>query len=567
MNSSSYTKQFSFPDRQKRRSIALLTVQDVLQLPLLSSVRVVAGTRGLSRKVEHVSVMEVDLTKWCSPTLVRGAALEISSMYSLADSTERQIQAIHSLNNSGGSGLLLCYVGKVLKEISPELIRVCDELDFPLMVVPGLVGYKEIIRVISDALLGLDNKRLRDAIDIYEYVTKLLIDGRDNTSLVLALEHMIGKRVVYFDQNAQPIISSDYTAEQLKTISLYIKQYSSEFLLQHSSKTVEFDGMETPFFLCPIYNKTYYFGILAIAGDHFSDLDKVSIAQIRNALSISTLNQISALQQQEKLRSDFIRDIITGHYSEEDILRRSFSIQCNIAKVSGCIVLDIRDFKHMAENTSEDRLVQLKRQFYEQVRDELSTLASESICCSFSDKIIVLYIPSHSGEQSIFQTAKTLQRTLKGHINLEVSAGVGIRCKSLTSIQSSYETARLALRIANSSLSTSSCIDSEDFPVYVTLLKNYSADPKLLHDAVNKLLSPVRDYDANHGSSLEETFRFLLDCDMDYKAVAEKMFLHKNTVLQRKQKIASLYPEGDPFALPTRKQFEFAFVLEELYPL
>lgn len=45
----------------------MLTVRDILQLPILSSGKVVAGTRGLSRVVEHVSVMEVDLTKWCSP--------------------------------------------------------------------------------------------------------------------------------------------------------------------------------------------------------------------------------------------------------------------------------------------------------------------------------------------------------------------------------------------------------------------------------------------------------------------------------------------------------------------
>ena len=38
-------------------------------------------------------------------------------MYSLADSEERQIQAVQHLNRTGGSGLLLCYVGKVLTGI------------------------------------------------------------------------------------------------------------------------------------------------------------------------------------------------------------------------------------------------------------------------------------------------------------------------------------------------------------------------------------------------------------------------------------------------------------------
>lgn len=544
----------------------MLTVQDVLKLPPLSSGTVVAGRNGLTRTVDHVSVMEVDLTKWCSPTLVRGAALEISSMYALADSSERQVQAVQHLNQSGGAGLLLCYVGKVLKEISPDLIRTCDEMDFPLIIMPGLVGYKEIIRVISDALLGLDNKKLQNAIDVYEYVTKLLIDGKDNAALVLALEHMLGKHVLYFDQNAQPVYSSGYSAGQLQEITRYIKQNSAEFLLDHSSKSIVFNEMNSAVYLCPIYNKTFYFGLLAIVGDHFSDLDKVSITQIRNALSISTLSQISVRQQQEKLRADFIRDLITGHSDEEDILRRSAAIQCNITKVEGCIVLDIRDFKHLTHCYDEEAIIALKTEFFEQTRDELSALAGESICCSLSDKIVILYIPGRSGTGSITQVAKDLQRALKNTKNIDVSAGIGSRCKGIQTIQESYETARMALRMAHPSLGNSTCIDSEEFPAYMTLLKAYQADPEQIRAVVDRLLSPVRAYDRAHGSALEETFRFLLRCDMDYRLVAERLFLHKNTVLQRKQKITSLYKQ-DPFLLPTRGQFEFAFALEQLYPL
>lgn len=146
-----------------------LTVADVLKLKPFATGKVIAGENGVTRKVEHVSVMEVDITEWFSSELVRGASLEISSMYALVDHPERQVEAIRRLNKSGAAGLVLCYVGTVLKDVSQELIDVCNELDFPLIVMFSLVGYKEIIRAVSDALLGLDNQKLRDAIDIYEY--------------------------------------------------------------------------------------------------------------------------------------------------------------------------------------------------------------------------------------------------------------------------------------------------------------------------------------------------------------------------------------------------------------
>ena len=102
--------------------------------------------------------------------------------------------------------------------------------------------------------------------------------------------------------------------------------------------------------------------------------------------------------------------------------------------------------------------------------------------------------------------------------------------------------------------------------MYMALLQSYQADSQKIHAAVDAMLAPIREYDQAHGSALEETFRCLLRNDMDYKVVAEQLFLHKNTVLQRKQKITSLYQQ-DPFLLPSKKQFEFAFILEELYPL
>ena len=43
-----------------------LTVADVLKLKPFATGKVIAGENGVTRKVEHVSVMEVDITEWFS---------------------------------------------------------------------------------------------------------------------------------------------------------------------------------------------------------------------------------------------------------------------------------------------------------------------------------------------------------------------------------------------------------------------------------------------------------------------------------------------------------------------
>ena len=82
-----------------------LTVADVLKLKPFATGKVIAGENGVTRKVEHVSVMEVDITEWFSSELVRGASLEISSMYALVDQ-ERSCRACPLLCGNSFKGRL-----------------------------------------------------------------------------------------------------------------------------------------------------------------------------------------------------------------------------------------------------------------------------------------------------------------------------------------------------------------------------------------------------------------------------------------------------------------------------
>lgn len=91
-------------------------------------------------------------------------------------------------------------------------------------------------------------------------------------------------------------------------------------------------------------------------------------------------------------------------------------------------MLDICNFKQLIKQYSEEKIASLKRDFYELVQSELSALGDRSICCGLSDKVVILHI--QTPKQTILQVARSLQRVLKRK-NIEVSAGIGYRCKSV----------------------------------------------------------------------------------------------------------------------------------------
>lgn len=81
-----------------------------------------------------------------------------------------------------------------------------------------------------------------------------------------------------------------------------------------------------------------------------------------------------------------------------------------------------------------------------------------------------------------------------------------------------------------------------------------------IHTIIDKMLLPLRRYDDENNTQLLLTFKELLKSDLNITAVSKKMFLHRNTILQRKNKIIEIFG-FDPFLFPCRTQFEIALIL------
>ena len=110
------------------------TVEDILKIEPLVTGKLVAGTNGLINEVRGVTVLEVS---WIEipegQAFTTAGDLVVSSMYSVMNSVEEQIQTVRMLKEQNASGLILCHIGMVIKELSPRLIDECNRLALPLL--------------------------------------------------------------------------------------------------------------------------------------------------------------------------------------------------------------------------------------------------------------------------------------------------------------------------------------------------------------------------------------------------------------------------------------------------
>lgn len=184
-----------------------VTVADLLQLPSLRQARVIAGEGGLMKIVSSISVLESTdpgvLVDEVFPTgEYFGGELVITGFLNMQENVELQYQNMRRLAEGGEAGLILFYVGVYLKAIDPRLIRLADEMDFVLIVMPEgdvTLRYSEVISDVMEAIFRDRTKSGSIVAEILERVSVLPPYQRTIPTMLKMLSDRISASVMLCD--------------------------------------------------------------------------------------------------------------------------------------------------------------------------------------------------------------------------------------------------------------------------------------------------------------------------------------------------------------------------------
>lgn len=129
-----------------------ITVKDCMSLPSLQMGSVIAGSKGLSGIVSSVTVLEFDLT---SDDIFVPNELAITAFYEVRNSVPEQIETIKAAKRSGIVALVLFYSNMVLHGVDPKVIETANKCNLPLILLPGEnmgLKYSDVIHDITEAI-------------------------------------------------------------------------------------------------------------------------------------------------------------------------------------------------------------------------------------------------------------------------------------------------------------------------------------------------------------------------------------------------------------------------------
>ncbi|MGL9813433.1 purine catabolism regulatory protein, partial [Enterococcus sp. DIV0574] len=161
---------------------------EVLELDSFHEVDVVAGSKGLSKAVENIYVMEVpDIASY-----IDRDGLLFTTLFPIIDNKEAMKNFIPELSKNGLAGVAI-KLGRYIDSIPRYMIDQAEELSFPILLLPTTANFSLLTNEILTKLLGMKTKELEFRETISNKLQNLLLSGadiKDLVSYVSRLTHM-----------------------------------------------------------------------------------------------------------------------------------------------------------------------------------------------------------------------------------------------------------------------------------------------------------------------------------------------------------------------------------------
>ena len=157
-----------------------ITIKDALQLERFQHFSLLAGHKGLHRKIEKISLLDYEVLNRIEGQFLKNE-FALSSLLGAKDDSALILESVKYLVQSGVSGLAIKNI--YFSQLPKEVIDYADACDFPIFIFDNSVFFEDIITDIRDVLRDLEKGAE------FEYQLNALLNTNISIEDVCALFH------------------------------------------------------------------------------------------------------------------------------------------------------------------------------------------------------------------------------------------------------------------------------------------------------------------------------------------------------------------------------------------
>lgn len=483
-----------------------ITVKDCLDTKALKAAKVVAGEKGLDKIVTSVSVIEYADYDALTDDYFLGNELLISAFTSIKDDVDAQCRIIRRLHEVGEVGLVLYYVGVFVKGIDKRLIDTADELGFPLICMPeGVLGlrYSEALGEIFSLINKEEPKEKGFVSDVMKIVAQFPERQRSLQSVLRIISDKLRLTVALSDYSLTKCIISSWP--------MWIEWNKEDILSMVRNNEV----------LTKIISHKQYPDIFVsfIGEDKLPTLDEQELVAEAIGMVMSTWH----LGFYEEDRNDLIRAIL----NDDPIKMRQISerIHFDIKSIHTMWIIVMKD----GDKNDLVRLEAITRMYLK--RNDKNMLVD-----SFDDTVVAFMDDAPFKELDANLTEEFMDEI--SNLGNDFKIIVHNLLINTTDVRNAYTQTMEHWKTAAKVYPEKNILTQR----MIQFGKECEEDVMRGEEHLESILKPIEILgEGEEGDDLIKTIKvFLLDADSNTKTTGDHLFVHKNTVNYRMNKIKKI---------------------------
>ena len=487
-----------------------VTVKNLLKLPTLANATVIAGRGGLDKIVTSVSVLEtmeyklIDEHDYFNDEF-NGCEIIITGFLNGADDIDAQYNIVKGLALSGEAGLILYYVGAIVKKVDPTIIKLADELNFPIIVMP----YNKLNLRYSEAITDIMSLIIRDQISVepmivtlLESISKLPVHQQNVGTMIRLISNRLRSSVILTNERNRTLYEAAWPSELAGIHEQVELLRSSDF----SNNPIPFPTLENALIYkedVHVSGTNYKLFIIHVGGQVPNVLIQQTVEGARIALKLWGGNR----------GESFAAEIIEAILTDQPLKMRSLSamFDLDISAVDSMWIisgsnLTQEDAKHVSEEAAK---------------------FCNTICADLYQENIVLFTNTIKKKADLDALRANIQSIIGSDINISF----------FTNLRNTSEVRRAYLLNYDFWKDASKIMPRRNYFVRgdIEFARSCRQIIEGGDDSVSEYLYVLDAItEKNSSNDLVDTLcTFMLDANSNIQTTSELMFVHKNTIKYR----------------------------------
>lgn len=549
-----------------------LTISELLKQAIAKDFKLVAGKSALDNNISGVNIMDnPEAFDWLRP-----GELIITSGYFFKGSSKKQQETFQKFKNLGIAGVCL-KPDAYFKEVPIFLKNLCDTLEIPLIQIPYSTVFSDLLNVVIENLSNDFDIQKQLKIDTQATFLEASVTMSDLNELATLLETYINYPILIANSNGRVLGKSPKT----KSVEdLFFTEKDENYDLteiinnqtEHINKTshpvfrtVTYKEITLNYCLYPILIKDINYGFLFIPlkEKEITNYDLVIISTAVMSIALEISHQFEKERSENKQKREFLITLLeeTEALDIPMLLKKhQLSLEPNYQYKVINIQLDTRNHKN--KHVDHNKILLELLAIFE---NHTKLLDSNCYCVKVGPAVILLYgLPNELALKRKEETEKRFIQELMEVADYRLQQPQLItfvgRWSTLSEIKTSYDDT-LSLELISQTKNKTYYSYTDD---YYYLFLSQQIEKREAVFFYEHYLDSLLAFDKENKSNLVETLQIYLEENRNITQSAKRLFIHRNTLLYRIDKVESLLGI-DLSQSSNSKPLEMALTLYDLY--